>query len=109
MEAFSHVRSTASSPRSRRSRAKVARPVPAPTSEPSNPEEAFHDILSPMAAMCVETSARAYKWGLAHRQLLRASQVVDLCGEMADRAYQILGHTTGQPVVVATGNRSAAR
>lgn len=82
--------STTLTPRRRR---RATAPVPPAKAAPAPTAETLRDILTPLAALATETSVKAYAWGLRSKQLLRASMVVDLCGEVADRAVQLAAHT----------------
>lgn len=54
--------------------------------------ETLRDCLAPLAATALSTSLLTYQWGLENGTLMRASAVMDFCGNIIDQANRLLAH-----------------
>lgn len=91
------------SPVASKQRSSPSRPASPSTPKVTKPKApvpaSLRDCLAPLAAAAIETSTLAYAWGIANTQLLRASAVMDLCGDVVKQANQMITHEVSAQAV----------
>jgi hypothetical protein len=56
------------------------------------PPATLHECLAPLAAVAVQCSMQAYRWGVHNRQLMRASMVMALAEDIVNQCARLLDH-----------------
>jgi hypothetical protein len=101
------ISTRSASARASRRASVTARKVPVARPKEAAPET-LRDCLAPLAAAAIQTSVLAYTWGLANGQLMRASIVMDLAGDVVKQCNRLLEHEHSAAGVVRDVARQMA-